>query len=378
MTRFGIGAGLVGLALLVGGWMVAWPPVVVLGAGFVVLVAGAVSHVLYPPRVRVERAVEPPRVEKGLPAIALVYVANLSRRTFPALTIEQRLGDRVLRAVLPRLQRGQTSLRTYRLPTSKRGVYDVGPIEIPRGDPFGLCRRVQRLGEPQRIAVHPRLLHLRPLSTGISRNLEGPSSDSSPQGSITFHNLRDYVVGDDLRNIHWPSTARLGHLVVRHNVDTAQPYTVVIVDLDPAVYSAETFAEAVDVAASVAHSMADGKAPVQLRTTRGDHLGGPGLRDATVLIDHLTEVAPEDAGSLSAELNLLRRDRGGTALVVVTGRLDRSTLPAMAVLRRRFDRIVVVSMVAGEAPTPAYPGIKIVVAERADAVAKAWNGGTVR
>ena len=73
----------------------------------------------------------------------------------------------------------------------------------------------------------------RPLPTGNTRHLEGPSSDTSPQGNITFHRLRDYVVGDDLRLVHWRSSARTGKLVVKHNVDTSQPYTVVLLDQRP-------------------------------------------------------------------------------------------------------------------------------------------------
>ena len=193
---------------------------------------------------------------------------------------------------------GEQGLRTYRLPTSQRGVYEIGPVEIPGADPFGLCRTRAALGTPQRIAVHPRLLAMHPLPTGISRNLEGPSSDASPQGSVTFHRLREYVVGDDLRNIHWPTTAHVGKLVVRHNVDTAQPYTVVLTDLDPLRYSAETFEQAIDVTASLVTSMAVGKAPVQLRVTNGDHLGGPTQRDPTPIVDYLTELGPDSQGSL--------------------------------------------------------------------------------
>ena len=68
--------------------------------------------------------------------------------------------------------------------------------------------------------------------------------------------------------------------------------------------------------------MAVGKAPVQLRLTNGDRLGGPFQRDPLPLIDYLTEVSADGRGSLEAQLVLLRRDRGGTALIVVTGQLD--------------------------------------------------------
>ncbi|MBV9662223.1 MAG: DUF58 domain-containing protein [Acidimicrobiales bacterium] len=378
MTGLGVGAFGVGLALSVLGIVAHWRPSFVLGCGIVALAVGSAIYVLRRPRVRLERAVEPPRVEKGLPAIAVIHVTNLSRRTVASLAIEQRLGDLLIRARLPRLRRGEEDLRTYRLPTSRRGVFDIGPVEMPRGDPFGLWRSVRRMGDPQRIAVHPRLLNLRVLDTGESRTLEGPSSDTSPQGSVTFHRLREYVVGDDLRMVHWPSTARLGQLVVRHNVDTAQSYTVVLLDVDPKRYSPETFEEGVDVAASVISSLSVGKAPVQLRTTAGDRLGGPAYHDPQSIVDYLTEVQPNETGSLESQLLLLRRDRGGTAVVVVTGVIDQAALPAVASLRRRFDRVVVVSMVGRPARVPVHPGLTIVEAATADELAQRWNTAVFR
>ena len=141
----------------------------------------------------------------------------------------------------------------------------------------------------------------------------------SPQGSVTFHRLREYVIGDDLRKVHWPSTARLGKLVVRQYVDTAQPYTVVLVDLRPEVYSPDSFEEAIDVAASVVASMSAGEAPVQLRTTTGERVGGTRKSDPTVLVDYLTDLAPSAEGSLFGRAGGPAPGTGGNALVVVTG-----------------------------------------------------------
>jgi uncharacterized protein (DUF58 family) len=373
VTRFGYGAVPVGLALLAVGVSARWVSVALLGAGVVLLLIGSLAFVLRRPRLWLERAIEPPRVEKGRPAIAVIQVRNLGRRSMLGPLIEQRFGEQVIRARLPKLRRGEQGLRTYRLPTDRRGTYEVGPVEVPRADPFGLCRTVLRLGQPQRISVHPRLLHLRSLPTGVSRNLEGPSSDSSPQGSVTFHRLREYVVGDDLRTVHWPSTARVGQLVVRHNVDTAQPYTVVLFDVDPARYSAEMFEEAVDTTASLVTSLAAGKAPVQLRTTDGDRLGGAAYRDPTAIVDYLTERQPSATGGLDAQLVLLRRDRGGTALLVVTGRISPGALPAVAPLRRRFDRVIVVSLVDRPGASPLHAGLTVVEAAGADELAVRWN-----
>ena len=350
----------------------------VLGGGIIAIVAASVFHVARRPRVAIVRAVEPAKVQKGSPAIVLIHATNLSRRTLAPLPIEQRLGDVPVRAFLPRLRRGEEALRTYRLPTSQRGLFEVGPVEVPRADPFGLCRTVQRMGAPQRLAVHPRLLGLHPLPTGASLNLEGPSSETSPHGSITFHRIREYAVGDELRKVHWPSTAKTGKLMVRHNVDTAQPYTVVLLDLDPERYSEQTFEEAVDVAASVLTSLSAGKAPVQLRVTTGDRLGGPFQPDVSVLVDYLTEVKPDTGGSLQNELMLLRRDRGGTAVVVVTGVLEPPVLPTAAALRRRFDRVIVVSISDRTFRAPVHPGLTVLAASNADELARTWNTRVAR
>jgi uncharacterized protein (DUF58 family) len=363
----------VGVALTAAGIAGNWPSVFVLGAGLVVLLGASLLHVLRRPRLAIVRALEPSKVQKGSPAIALIHATNLSRRTLAPIPFDQRLGDTNVRAFLPRLRRKEQVLRTYRLPTAQRGVFDIGPVEVPRADPFGLCRTVQRMGESQRISVHPRLLSLQPLPTGASLNLEGPSSDSSPQGSITFHRIREYVVGDELRKVHWPSTAKTGKLMVRHNVDTAQPYTVVLLDLNPDRYSEESFEEAVDVAASVLTSLCAGRAPVQLRLTNGDRVGGPFQPHPSAITDYLTEVKPSSAGSLQNELLLLRRDRGGTALVALTGILDPAVLPSVATLRRRFDRVIAITIDARRLRVPVHPGLTVISASNADELARTWN-----
>jgi uncharacterized protein (DUF58 family) len=221
-------------------------------------------------------------------------------------------------------------------------------------------------------------LDFRALPAGRTRHLEGPSSDTSPQGNVTFHRLREYVEGDDLRLVHWRSTARTGRLVVKHNVDTSQPYTVVLLDQRQSRYPAgpaEPFEAAVDVAASVVVTSSADKAPVELRLTDGTTVGGPRLRDATPLIDVLTGVQPQPDGSLQSQLLALRRSRGGTSLVVVTGVLDLHDLPYVAALRRRFDQLVVVSIDPDHGAPVNFPGVRVLVAADADAACAAWNLG---
>lgn len=369
----GLAALLGGVAALVLGLTLSWPAFDVLGVGMLLLVAGAVVSVLRPSPLVIDRAIQPPRVPKGSPAIAVLSFANRGRRTVGVTVANQPFGDLQVRTIIPRMRRGERGMRTYRLPTRQRGIFDVGPVEVIRRDPFELLRTSRRHGETERIWVYPRVLAFRPLPAGLTRHLEGPSSDTSPQGNITFHRLRDYVVGDDLRLVHWRSSARTGTLVIKHNVDTSQPYTVVLFDQRPDRYTADAFEEAVDVTASVVMSASLNKAPLELRLSDGTRIGGPRLRDVTGLIDHLTGVQPHPDDSLQADLVALRRSRGGTSFVLVTGVLDHAELSYVTALRRRFDRLVVVSIDPDHTPAPHFDGLRIITAADADEACAAWN-----
>jgi uncharacterized protein (DUF58 family) len=373
MTLFGLAALLAGAAALALGLSFDWLSFDLIGLGLLAIVVLGFAAVARPSRLVIDREIQPPRVPKGSPAIAFLTFANRGRRTVPVAVATQPFGTQRVRTVIPKLRGGERGTRAYRLPTTRRGIFDVAPVEVTRRDSFELFRLSRKHARTERIWVYPRVLAFRRLPTGQTRHLEGPSSDTSPQGNITFHRLREYVAGDDLRLVHWRSSARAGHLLVKHNVDTSQPYTVVIFDQRPSLYTEESFEQAVDVAASVLVSCAANKAPVELRLTDGTVVGGPRIRDVTPLIDHLTGVKADPAGSVQAQLLTLRRLRGGTSLVLVTGELELADLPYVANLRRRFDQLVVIS-IDPEARNPIdFPRVRVIIGKDADAACAAWN-----
>ena len=375
MTRAGACTVLAGIVMVALGAILHWRAFWVIGLGTLLVLVAGFAVVVRPSRLVIERQIQPPRVPKHSTAIAFLTFANRGRTATGLTVAHQLMGDVQVRTVIPRLRRGERGSRAYRLPTRQRGIFDVGPVVVARADPFGLFRKSRRHGETERIWVYPRVLPFVALPTGLTRHLEGPSSDTAPAGSITFHRLRDYVVGDDLRMVHWRSSARTGTLVVKHNVDTSQPYTVVLLDQRPEWYSEETFESAVDVAASVLVACASDKAPVELRLTDTSVVGGARLRDVTPLLDHLTGVQFDDNGTLKAELLKLRRASGGTSLVVVTGMLNTDDLPYVAALRRRFERLVVLSLGLPGALPVRFPGVRIIQAPDADGICSAWNLG---
>lgn len=373
MTLFGLGALIAGGAALATGLALEWLAFDLLGIGLLAVVVIGFAAVARPSRLVIDREIQPARVPKGSPAVAFLTFANRGRRSVPMAVATQPFGNQRVRTVIPRLRGGERGTRAYRLPTRQRGIFDVQPVEVTRRDPFEFFRLSRKHGRTERIWVYPRVLRFRTLPAGKLRYLEGPSSETSPQGNITFHRLRDYVAGDDLRLVHWRSSAHAGRLLVKHNVDTSQPYSVVIFDQRPTRYTEESFEQAIDVAASVLVACGADKAPVELRLTDGTLIGGPRLRAVTPLIDHLTGMQSDPAGSLQAQVLPLRRARGGTTLVVITGELDQADLPYVAALRRRFDRLVVLSVDPERRVPVDFPGLRVIVGVDADEVRAGWN-----
>lgn len=60
--------------------------------------------------------------------------------------------------------------------------------------------------------------------------------------------------------------------------------------------------------------------------------------------------------------------------MVVTGEVDPADLPYLAAVRRRFDRVVLISINAEQhGPVAYFPGVRVIVARDADDAAAAWN-----
>ena len=146
-----------------------------------------------------------------------------------------------------------------------------------RQDPFGLVRVEQVRGEVTTAFVHPPTVELDPLPASFERSLDGPTSDTAPQGNQAFHQLREYVPGDDRRMIHWRSSARTGTLMVRQHVDTSLPDLTVVLDTRAARWEGDddAFEVAVEIAASLVVTCARRGFPVRLLTTDGQHWDAP-------------------------------------------------------------------------------------------------------
>src|SRR5262249_22634784 len=156
------------------------------------------------PALRVHREIAPARVARGDAALGLLTLTG--RLVGPAEGVEE-CGP----SPVPVELRGSRTV-TYFLPTTARAELRAGPLRVTSCDPLGLFRRVDRYGQPATLLVHPRTVPLATLPSGRLATVDGPASLLAPGGTVTFHGLREYTSGDDLRHIHWRTSARTGTL----------------------------------------------------------------------------------------------------------------------------------------------------------------------
>jgi Protein of unknown function DUF58 len=253
VTPFGWAVLAIMVAAWVIGWQLGWREAMLLAAACLLLLVMSLVFLIGRASLHVALLLQPRRVSVGAPAAGQVSVTNVSPRRMWPIRLELRVGAAVARFNLPSLRSGQQHDELFVIPTARRAVVPVGPALTVRGDPLGLMRREVAWTGITELFVHPRIVGLDPLSSGLLRDLEGQSSNAVSMSDLAFHALRDYASGDDRRYIHWRSTARTGRLMVRQFVDTRRIHATLVVDGRPASYgTAEEFELALSAAGSIA------------------------------------------------------------------------------------------------------------------------------
>ncbi|MDE2748665.1 MAG: DUF58 domain-containing protein [Chloroflexota bacterium] len=97
-----------------------------------------------------------------------------------------------------------------------RGEFQLGPMTVVSGDPFGLFHSPRRIGATDRLIVYPMTVELNRVILPIGF-LSGGDAQRQLTHEITTNasSIRDYVSGDSMNRIHWRSTARTGNIMVK-------------------------------------------------------------------------------------------------------------------------------------------------------------------
>lgn len=289
------------------------------------------------------------RVVVGERAVGALTLANPGQRTI--------LPSRVVLPVGPgrgvfgvkRLAPGEQVEELFAIPTHRRAVLPVGPVSIVRGDPLGLFERVDSRDEPVDLYVHPRTVRFEGQSLGFVRDLEGMTSRELARDDIAFHALSEYQPGDDLRHVHWRSTARTGTLMMRTYEQTRRSHFVIGLSTHPGEYAdPDEFELAISAAGSLGLRALRDAYRVDVRSQGGR------LRSETQkhLLDALAGVdssRPRAGGTTTLAGSIATAAPAASVVVLATGsRLGAAQLQAAISRLPVGSRVLVVVAALGQ------------------------------
>ncbi|HDD54774.1 MAG TPA: DUF58 domain-containing protein [Chloroflexi bacterium] len=140
----------------------------------------------------------------------------------------------------------------------QRGIYTLGPTSLETHDPLGIFTVRIDYSETVNMMVVPRVVPLPQIEIAPGgRTGEGKSTSTGLERTIVAGGVREYIPGDSLRWLHWPTTARLNKPYVRVFDFSPASNWWVLLDMDPAVHTGEgqnsTEEYSVILAASLVH-----------------------------------------------------------------------------------------------------------------------------
>ena len=335
-TRQGllVAVGAVGLIAL--GRFLGLPELFAVGAAIALLVV--VCGVWVASRgidVVVARSVRPSRVHVGNPCTVEIQVRNRHRHTTPVLRLRDPVtGTAGADLLLSPIAVRKNAKVAYRLPTTSRGLVTVGPMTVEVADPFGLASARNRAAGPVEITVLPRIDDIPPLPRTVGPDPDG-GAETGSLGRVgeDFAALRPYVIGDDLRRVHWPSSARTDDdLLVRQDDIPWQGRICVVLDLRREAHDVDTIERAVSATASILRTHLRRGDHVRLVSTTGVDTGyGTGATHLDSMLEYLAVADRSNRGTMHGALDTAERGATG-ALVVVTGRPSGPDLDAVEAL----------------------------------------------
>jgi uncharacterized protein (DUF58 family) len=290
-------------------------------------------------QLRCERQIVPPRVPPGQPATVLVRLENVSRISTGLLlaeeTIPYSLGARP-RYVLNGIERNGSREVSYQLRSDLRGKFVVGPMRVRIADVFGLVELTANFATKNTLTVTPKIVPLTAAATTGSWSSDGDGRTRMTAAAGDDDVIpRAYRDGDELRRVHWRSTARYGELMVRREEQRWQDRAVVILDSRRSAHvgtgPSASFEFAVSAAASIGVYLARSGLDGHLLTDAGPLAGAAMFED--VLLDALSVVSTSRNHDFARTTAALSTIEGGL-LVLIAGRLSVDNAREIATSRR--------------------------------------------
>jgi uncharacterized protein (DUF58 family) len=355
----GVAAGILGLGLgqrtllSIGGLLIILPVLSVLAA----------SRTRY--RIRWVRELSPSRVPAGQTASVSIRLDNVSRLPTGLLltedTVPYSIGARP-RFILDRIEPGGTRQLNYPIQPDHRGKFAIGPLHVRVADAFGLAKVGSTAAPPCTLVVTPPVIPLAHTALAGSWLGDGDSRASTAAAAGEDDVVpRAYRNGDELRRVHWRSTARYGELMVRREEQRWRNRAVLFLDTRQNGHGgrgpASSFEYAISAAASIGVHLAREQIDGEFVTDAGAVKASGSFED--VLLDTLAVIRPSRSATLTSGLAQLPRDNSGL-FIAIAGRLGEAEARQLAAARHTsgpaMALLLATSSWTSDRPTTWVPG----------------------
>lgn len=281
------------------------------------------------------REITPARVAVDNPTAVRLHLSARGRIPLGGLVLEDgvpyALGGRP-RFDLDRPPRPSGTVLEYQVRPQLRGIHRIGPLRTRISDPFGLTEFERELAGSNRLVAVPAVVTLRglPAGSGLGVGEDGARRLRAGHGDDDTM-VREYRHGDDMRRVHWKSTARRDELMVRVEERPRHGGVAVLVDHRAAAHrgtgARSSIETAVSAAASICLHLHRYGHQVRLVTAGGAVLaGGPGAEttaatgyggghDDAAVLDALAALQP----SPQRDLAVASDPGAGRELIAVLG-----------------------------------------------------------
>lgn len=284
-------------------------------------------------RLTCTRRLDPVRVNAGSQARVLLRLQNVSRLPTGLMlaedTVPYMLGGRP-RFVLDRVLPQRAVDVDYMVRSQLRGRYRIGPLTVRLTDPFGLCELTRSFSASDLLVVTPQVVNLPEVRLGGDWAGAGESrARSVATAGEDDAATREYRQGDDLRRIHWRSTARLGELMVRREEQPWQSRAALLVDCRGSAHHGDgplsSIEWAISATASIGLHLAKAGFTMRVVGDTGDEVVTASVgSDAfdSLLLDDLAVRTASAGTSIRGGVTTMRRGGGEEMLVAIVAPLS--------------------------------------------------------
>jgi len=298
-------------------------------------------------RLSCERLVEPAQVQLGSPMRGQISLGQDGRLPAGFLlledTVPRELGTRP-RFLVDKADLSWRRIVEYPLLGRVRGRFSTGPLRVRTTDPFGLVQLDRQFQATTDVMVTPRVVPLPAIRTAGGG---GNTGEARPHRiGVVGHDdalVREYRQGDDVRRIHWRSTAHWGELMVRREEQAWDPSASIVLDSRASAHAGRGMNNSIEWAISAAasiglHFLDDGfsveiyeaDGPLHITGSMGQHSSA----SAELVISRLTDLKARPNATLHYAAESAASDRPGQLVIAILGRMNAEDANSLLRVRR--------------------------------------------